>query len=198
MKIAFIDTETGGLDPLTNPILEIGAVFEDSEFEACLNVPHGLLITAEAARVNGWPQSYDGRPSVCERDAITGLLAWFDHHSISHICAHNAPFDYSFLKAAASRSLLDVKRIPRTLCTMSIAHACKAVGRIDPITLSLNSVSASLGLPKRSNVHGALEDAKRCEEIYNLMINPPQQKNTQQPQNTKTRIGFGMGLTSMR
>ena len=198
MRLAFVDVETGGLDPHQHALLSIGAVAEDTQFEAWLEVGPGLTVTPGAAAVNGWPKAWDGHRLVSERDAITGFLAWLDHNRIQLLVAHNAPFDCGrFLTAAASRSLMDVNRLPRALCTMSIAHACKQLGRINPTALSLNAVAKSLGLGQnRSQIHGALEDALLCEQVYNAMLRPPPAPATEPA--GKTRIGFGLGFGGMR
>lgn len=191
MKLGFFDTETGGLNFCGNiALLSIGAVCGDSQFEGYIDPDLSRLrIEHEAARVNGWPEAFEGKDKYPEKDVNQAFLHWVASNGITHLVAHNAPFDNGFIVAAATRSGLWTRgAIPRMLCTQSMAHILKQLGLLNTPALSLNAVAKALGFPDdRNKQHDALEDAILCEKVYNALagINaaPAQSPAQQQPRN---------------
>ena len=165
MKEATIDTETGGLDPLKHALLQIGGYDPTTNlrFNVYIRKETNLEVTPGAAKVNGWPQSHDGKPMVDEATAMRMLFDWLDSVKPDRLVAHNAPFDYSFVKAAMSRHGYDPNRLPRMHCTMSQAEQLNRVGGLPVTSLSLNSILKDL-VPEyqRPEVHDAAEDAYAC------------------------------------
>ena len=96
--IAF-DTETTGLEPKTDKIVEIGAVKFDrlgpiGRFSVLINP--GIPMPAEAAKVNGINDEM-----LRKQPPIEEVLPDFLHFIGKGILvAHNAPFDVSFINAA--------------------------------------------------------------------------------------------------
>lgn len=96
--IAF-DTETTGLEPKTNNIVEIGAVKFDrrgpiSRFSVLINP--GIPMPAEASKVNGITDAMLRNQPPLEA-VLPDFLRFIDR---GILVAHNAPFDMSFLNTA--------------------------------------------------------------------------------------------------
>jgi len=99
LPIVVIDTETTGVDPATDAVVEIAAVrFESGRIVAEWSslVDPGIEIPASATAIHGITQSaVQGKPSLveCAPDLLrvsTGAVP----------CAYDAPFDRAFLHAA--------------------------------------------------------------------------------------------------
>ncbi|AEJ19177.1 PolC-type DNA polymerase III [Gracilinema caldarium] len=96
--IAF-DTETTGLEPKTDKIVEIGAVKFDrlgiiGRFSVLINP--GIPMPAEAARVNGITDEMLRKQPPIE-EVLPDFLRFIGK---GILVAHNAPFDVSFINAA--------------------------------------------------------------------------------------------------
>jgi DNA polymerase-3 subunit epsilon len=96
--IAF-DTETTGLEPKTDKIVEIGAVKFDrlgliGRFSVLINP--GIPMPAEAARVNGITDEMLRKQPPLE-EVLPDFLRFIGK---GILVAHNAPFDVSFINAA--------------------------------------------------------------------------------------------------
>lgn len=96
--IAF-DTETTGLEPKTDKIVEIGAVKFDrlgpiGRFSVLINP--GIPMPAEAAKVNGITDEMLQKQPAME-EVLPDFLSFIEN---GILVAHNAPFDLSFINAA--------------------------------------------------------------------------------------------------
>ncbi len=110
MRLAIVDTETGGLDPAVDPLLEVGMVI--------WSVPHRSIVacssriirndgTNAAEHINRIPAAMLDTSDADERHFA---MRHFD--MLSHDCvmaAHNAPFDQGFLPEFDKRTWLDTK-----------------------------------------------------------------------------------------
>lgn len=181
--IAFLDTETGGLNPHTDALLEVGFLVPENpklSFSAVINPCPTLQITDRSKLVNGWPKAYEGRERLEESTVLLLLHRRIAESGVKLLVCHNAPFDISFLKAAAQRSRPAFERepdsptftLPRTLCTMAMGHALNLMGAFseDRPCPSLDFLLAELcpGF-QRPKTHNALDDARSTEAVYNSM-----------------------------
>ena len=173
LKLVTADTETGGLDPFGNALLQIGAFDASTGSRLSLRCrPEGNLAVDEGARkVNGWPESHSGHEVVSERELVKRYQAWIAAVNPDFVIFHNAPFDVAFLKGAYHRQTQAPH--PRAICTMSYALALFAAGGL-PISgsLSLNNIAKELA-PNfvRDQTHCALEDAMLTWECFVEMKN---------------------------
>src|SRR5271154_2190395 len=100
MKILGIDFETTGLDPKQDRITEAGLVLYDSESSTPVRisgflVQTGAVVSEEITRLTGITQdaiTAYGVPAPQAMAAIRNMAGQADF-----FCAHNAPFDKSFL-----------------------------------------------------------------------------------------------------
>ena len=93
-RILIIDTETNGLDPAVNEVVEVGCVLWNVDFRQMEEVYSALLPAKsnEAEHVNGIPAG------MLPRDS----MAWEVVDELADVAdayvAHNAPFDASFCR----------------------------------------------------------------------------------------------------
>ena len=101
MKILGFDVESTGLDPKKDSITEMGLVLYDTDAKAPVRISgflvKGGLITAEIERITGITQAMldtYGYPPEAAVKAFANMATQADY-----LCAHNSPFDRSFLVA---------------------------------------------------------------------------------------------------
>jgi ATP-dependent DNA helicase DinG len=151
-----LDLETTGLDPQTAEILELGAVRfvagEPKERFSALVRPAGPTPDEIVELTGITPVELERAPP------LEALLPHFlEFLAEKRLVAHNAPFDWAFLEAAAARSALgEMPPRARWLDTLAIARA------LYPRLYShkLEAVAGELGLPL-SRLHRAAADAER-------------------------------------
>ncbi len=121
-----VDVETGGFNPATDALLEIGAVLLkiDSDGELTLGEMlryqvkpfPGANLEPASLQVTGIDPYHPLRPAIDEADALRGLFQRIRKELKDHDCTravlvgHNAFFDLQFINAAVERS--GVKRNP--------------------------------------------------------------------------------------
>ena len=110
MKILGFDVESTGLDPKKDSITEMGLVLYDTDAKAPVRISgflvKGGLITAEIERITGITQAMldtYGYPPDKAFAALSSMSKQADY-----LCAHNSPFDKSFV-AAKDPALADAK-----------------------------------------------------------------------------------------
>jgi DNA polymerase-3 subunit epsilon len=118
-RIAFVDTETTGLSPLRDRIIEIGIVVVENNavvktYESLIN-PH-MYVSPMIEELTGIRKSeVDTAP--CFEDIKSDL---FDILEDCVFVAHNVRFDYAFLKNEFAR--FDVHFAPKHFCTAKLSR----------------------------------------------------------------------------
>ena len=121
-----VDVETGGFNPATDALLEIGAVLlkidSDGELIPGETLRYhvkpfpGAKLEPASLQVTGIDPYHPLRPAIDEADALRGLFQRVRKEVKDHDCTravlvgHNAFFDLQFINAAVERS--GVKRNP--------------------------------------------------------------------------------------
>ncbi len=152
------DIETTGFSPVTNRIIEIGAVKVESgqitdRFSAFVNPQ--VPIPFEIEKLTGISDSM-----VIDADTIEVILPRFlEFVGDAALVAHNAGFDVSFIKENAKRqnipfelTYVDTVGIARTLLTGQAKYTLDAVAKTLKISLE--------------NHHRAVDDAECTAEIF--------------------------------
>lgn len=166
--IAF-DVETTGLNPASDRIVEIGAVlFVDGvpvkSFGTLVN-PR-IKISPSAAAINNITNNMLRR-APSEKEVYSQLLKFLGDalHGQIIMCAHNADFDFGFLRNTLSRLGYDPRNI-RYVDTLSLSR--KYIKGIRNYKLA--TVGEYFGL-KNDTAHRAEADAELCGKILCGILN---------------------------
>jgi DNA polymerase-3 subunit epsilon len=161
-RTVFLDLETTGLSPRTDGITEIGAVIMEgagAPVEWSRLVRPAVPIPPEIARMTGITNAMvaDAPPFAALADELAALLDG------ALLVAHNARFDYAFLKQAFARESRAFF-VP-TLCTARLAR------ELDPAIehAGLDALAARYGLPEADR-HRALGDARITHALAESLV----------------------------
>lgn len=144
MREIVIDTETTGLDPAVDRIVEIGAV-EVIDREITGRYLHhyvnpGRPVAADATAIHGITDAFLADKPVW-RDVNDGVMEFLDG---AVLVAHNAVFDRSFLPETGCE-WIDTYKITKT---------------------SLDQLCKRFGIRADRSLHGALLDAQLLAQCY--------------------------------
>ncbi len=159
MFVAF-DTETTGLVPGVDRIVELAAVLFDADrvidtWSAL--VDPGIPMPPDASGVNGITDSMlKGKPGV--RTVLPGFLSFLSRGAP---VAHNAVFDVGFLCAELEQGGLDAPAGP-VLDTRNLARRAFP-GRY---SYSLPNLVRDFAFPCYEDSHRALTDAHQCRRLF--------------------------------
>jgi len=167
MREIVFDTETTGLDPGQDRVIELGCIelfkrFPTGRvFHHYIN-PQGRMVHAEAQAIHGISMSdLAGKPTF---DAIAGdFLAFIDG---AKLVAHNAGFDIAFINAEFARLGHPPVTQDRVVDTLAIARRKHPMG-----PNSLDALCRRYGIDNgRRTKHGALLDSELLAEVYLELI----------------------------
>ncbi len=165
--LAFTDVETTGRDPLVHEIIEIGLVVADQrtlavidELEVKVRPTHIDLAEPRALEVNGYrPEDWTGAVSL--REAIA---AYAEKTREAILIAHNATFDWDFVRMAFRTTGVSDQMDFHRLCCMSMAFA--KLKRSGLRKFGLIHVARHLGVPEEPLPHRAVHGARTVYEVY--------------------------------
>jgi DNA polymerase-3 subunit epsilon len=157
------DTETTGLDPYQDRVIELGGIelfkrFPTGRvFHYYLN-PQGREINAEAQAVHGISAAdLADKPRFDE--VAEDFLSFIDG---ARLVAHNASFDISFINAELDRLGHPLVTNDRVVDTLAIARRKHPMG-----PNSLDALCRRYGIDNsRRTKHGALLDSELLAEVY--------------------------------
>jgi DNA polymerase-3 subunit epsilon/CBS domain-containing protein len=159
-----LDSETTGLDPAADRVIELGAVriaagaVSDDAFQSL--VRPGLPVPPEAAAVHGIGDAdLAGAPPFA--DAMRDLAAWAGP---TVVLGYSLGFDLAVLRAEHARAGLPW-RPPRGLDLLHLVEALDA----DLPDLGAEMVAAWLGIPVETR-HRALADARLAARIFVALV----------------------------
>jgi|KBSMisStandDraft_5_1062788.scaffolds.fasta_scaffold12153_3 DNA polymerase-3 subunit epsilon len=118
MRLAFVDVETTGVDPLHDRVTEIGVVTVSGT-----HVEHWTTWVNPGRRESGESRRCQNRLDAGIRDAptFTEIASDLGRRLDGRLfIAHNARFDYSFLKTEFERAGLNFD--PRVLCSLMLSR----------------------------------------------------------------------------
>lgn len=168
---AYIDLETGGLDPSRNQILSIGLVIERDELEEHLirvAIDPRKPVHPGALRVNGIdPDTWSGYPLDEALRIVRSLLRG------ERLVAHNASFDRSFMRYACAETGIE---LPGSwCCTLDWSKRIPDLAGLRSRKLAVLHEHLVGYAPART--HDALEDSRSCMRIAQrlLRLDPDEQ-----------------------
>jgi DNA polymerase-3 subunit epsilon len=167
MREIIFDTETTGLDPNEDRIIEFGGIElvnrfpTGRSFHVYIN-PQGRQVHPEALAVHGITDA-----SLADKPGFDGilddLLAFLEG---AHLIAHNANFDIGFLNAEFGRLGVAMVEPSRVVDTLAIARRKHPMG-----PNSLDALCRRYGIDNsRRTKHGALLDSELLAEVYIELI----------------------------
>lgn len=170
--IAFLDTETTGIDPATATVIEVAIIKRDTDtgmetrFHTLIKPTEQELADAQpkALEINGYaanPQRWTKAPTMAEAGPrIADFL-----HRTNFLVGHNVSFDEAMIKAALKRHNI-LAQIPyHKVDTVTLVRE-----HLFPLGLqraSMDKVRDFLGWSKEG-AHTAMKDAEDAMRLYDL------------------------------
>lgn len=181
MSVAFVDTETLGLDPVRHPIWEIAIIVDDVEHCWQVEVLDFHLENAqpEALAISRFHERYDATTAYTRRDSaervekllagrqIVGAVPSFDEERLRRLC-----------NCALRGGLPPEGRYPwhyRPICVESMMLArLRGAGEIVDVPWKSHELSVRCGVPNvPAEEHTALGDARWAKAIYERCSTAP-------------------------
>jgi DNA polymerase III subunit epsilon len=165
---AWCDTETTGLDPNQNEIIDIAIVrveLDGSEtvFESKVRMDRPDKAHPKALEVNGYTEEkWAGAPSsdevfreICQRGLLQDCI----------IAGHNVTFDIRFIEATLKRLGLvsSLYSLPYDTMTLAVEHLKPHIKSV-----SLVNVCKALGIPTEG-AHGAMADCRMAQRVHQVL-----------------------------
>jgi DNA polymerase III subunit epsilon len=167
MREIILDTETTGLDPREDRVIEIGGVELDNRFptgrsfHVYINA-QGRPVHPDALAVHGISDAdLAGKPIFPE--IVDDFIAFIDG---ARLVAHNASFDMGFINTEFERIGLPPVAQERVVDSLALARRKHPMG-----PNSLDALCRRYGIDNsRRTKHGALLDSELLAEVYIELI----------------------------
>ncbi|OGO91990.1 MAG: ribonuclease T [Coxiella sp. RIFCSPHIGHO2_12_FULL_42_15] len=187
-----IDTETSGLNPLTNALLEIAAInikldngiFTPGEDFVCHVLPfEGAKIDEAALQINKIDPYHPFRFAIDEHKALEKLFEFSSKMLQEQKCrravlvGHNAHFDLSFIQAAMKRCKIKKSPFHAFTCFDTATLAGLAYGKT---ILAKALTTANIDFDK-DKAHSAIYDAQKTAELFCDILNRIRFKTPEEP-----------------
>ena len=173
MRKLVLDTETSGLDPEKDRIIELACVemVNDAptggKYHRFYN-PGNIIISNEAEQIHGLNNKFLEKFSTFEKSAQEFL----DFVKDSQLVIHNASFDLSMINTSLERIGKEVISFSRAICTLEMSRKM--------FPGSKNNLNAlcrrfNISLENREK-HGALTDCFLLQEVYIELLGGKQER----------------------
>ncbi|WP_407641456.1 exonuclease domain-containing protein [Coxiella endosymbiont of Amblyomma americanum] len=178
-----VDIETGGLEPLKNPLLEIAAILIGMDHKKkiysgklfarhILPFKNSILdpVSLEITRIDPF---HPFRFAISEEKALQELFVFVEKAVAVHnyrravLVGHNAHFDLSFIHAAMKRCKVKKSPFHTFICFDTATLAATVFGK--PV-LAKALREACIPFDKRE-AHSAIYDAKCASELFCYIVN---------------------------
>lgn len=170
-SLAFIDTETTGLDPDKHELVEIAIIVQSpwgrlTHYHTRIKPENIEAAHPKALEINGYaanPDAWKHAPLMSE----VGILITSTLKN-TVLVGHNVGFDIAMLKAHLRRSGCEARLPYHHIDTMTLAYEHLVPLGLE--SLSLDRIRKFLGWSSE-DAHTALKDAKDTRCLYNLVSN---------------------------
>lgn len=181
MSFLWIDTETGGLDPMRHSLLSLGLVATAADgAQACTEIlfRHRVYeVDAEALAVNRIDLVAHHERALEPELAARAITNFVMEHVAGPdkiiLAGHNVAFDLAFLGPFLRRHTPDLCAhiSHRVMDTMPLALALQDAGLIPKGSMGLSALLEHYGIHLEPALrHTALGDARATEQLYRRMI----------------------------
>ena len=173
MRKLVLDTETSGLSPEKDRIIELACIemINDSptgvKYHRYYN-PGNIIISNEAEKIHGLNNKFLEKFSTFENSA----QEFIDFIEDSQLIIHNAPFDLSMINSSLERIGKEIIHSKRAICTLEMSKKM--------FPGSKNNLNA---LCRRFNIslenlekHGALTDCYLLLDVYLELLGGKQER----------------------
>jgi DNA polymerase III subunit epsilon len=178
-KILFIDTETGGLNPIQHSLLSLAlVVWQDMKIMDSIEIlinDGKLNATEEALKINKIDLSVHKKNSLKPERAINKIQTFIEKNFPSKekitLAGHNVNFDVNFLRFFLQENKEDFSKYfsHRFVDTSSILYYLYLSKKIKYKALSSNDAFQLFGI-KVNDRHTALGDALATAELFTDLI----------------------------
>lgn len=183
-RLLFVDTETGGLDPLVCSLLSLGlVVWEDGvirgKTEIFISEPE-IVADAKSRSIHGidmvWLKSHGLPPATAVERLETFVATYFDVSFVPSsvpIAGHNVGFDISFLKRLYRLAGRDYERIfsHRTLDTAGILRFLSLAGVLHLEGAGSSAAFEHFGIKFGEHArHSAMGDAYATAVLFAKLV----------------------------
>ncbi len=157
--LVFFDTETTGLDPAKNRIIEITLYSPEGWYSTLLQP--GVPVPEHITGITGiTTEMLTNAPTFAE--VAPALWRRFEGRTA---VAHNAPFDMNFLLAEFKRAGVVVTNDLYAICTLETERRSRGVKKNNTLTECIGR----RGL-KAKNAHRAEDDVRSLIELYKCQL----------------------------
>ena len=179
-RLVFIDTETGGTDPLKHSLLSIGVVVWDKTNGIIAQKEFFVkstkyYVTKEAQRINKFDIELHNKVAKDPKEVINGLIAFlkdfFPENMGFPVVGHNIQFDINFLKVFFKTNGRSFNKYfaHRSIDTYSIYKAMSMAGLIDKNLNSSSDAFAFFNIRVQQR-HSALSDCIATVELFEKLL----------------------------
>ena len=164
MRYLVLDTETTGLEPGSRPVEMSSRIIEETGeeigFNECLIDP-GMPVPADAYALHGI-NTQEAKGTMPLKKAMVEWHQWLMSWEVTHLIAHNAPYDIGVLSwtmdfVGLSHPCLQV------IDTCAMAREIKATKKN-----SLDALVEHYGITRKGIAHRAKSDALACRDYWLL------------------------------
>ena len=184
MRKLVLDTETTGLDPEKDRIIELACVeiVNDSptgdKYHRYYN-PGNIIISNEAEQIHGLNNKFLEKFPTFEKSA----QEFIEFIKDSQLIIHNASFDLSMINTSLERVGKEVISSSRAICTLEMSRKMFPGSKNN-----LNALCRRFNISLESREkHGALTDCYLLQEVYIELLGGKQERlNLSQSQSSVT------------
>ena len=171
--IVFLDTETGGLDHRTRPVLQIALGIP--KLNKYLNIsmqPGGLKVDDEALKINKIKRvDLHNKDRLTQWEGAVAVAGFIADHigSRAEVVCHNEKFDSDFVQSWFERVDVPFRSVfhYQWECTLKLFLTLRQWKIIRPQSLKLGDLCAYFDAPLE-NAHDALGDIHATIELYKM------------------------------
>lgn len=172
MKQLYLDIETTGFSREWNEIIELAAVWYDTETKEIVDSFHMY-----ARPVKGVPANITELTGITneqligcapEWNMLMDFCEWYDNHPADEIIGHNCKaFDLQFINAKCDKYSIVWKPTATVVDTLTYARQLKKKGLLKTDNLKQTTLGEYFGI--KYDAHSALADTRALVKIYQKM-----------------------------